>query len=100
MLEDGGNVLLMDNGLTQFDLMVGLKITECIRSRLVPNTNFLTDGWHIFSDTPGAFSWMCLTYLKDIMAVEENKFQHWNYKLVSILNYEFIRAKSESGLGF
>ena len=91
---------MMDNGLAQFDLMVELKMTEFVRSRCLPNTKFLADGWHIYSDTQGTLSWMCLTYLKDIMAVEENKFQHWNYKLVSILNYEFIRAKSESGLGF
>ena len=96
----GGNRLLMDNGLTQLYLVVGLKMTEFVGTRLLPDTKFCVDGWHIYSDTPGTLSWMCLTYQKDVMGPEENKFQYWNNKLVSILDYKFITAKSESGQGF
>ena len=39
----GKNRLLMDNGLAQFDLMVRLKMTEIIRTRLLPNNKFLAD---------------------------------------------------------
>ena len=34
------------------------------------------------------------------MGSKDNKFQYWNNKLVFILNYKFITAKSESGQGF
>ena len=44
----GGNRLMMDNWLTQFDLMVGWKITECVRKLLLPNSMFCTDGWHLY----------------------------------------------------
>ena len=54
----------------------------------------------IYSDTPGTLRWMGLDYLNDVMGTEENKFQYWNNKLVPILNYKFITAKSESGEGF
>ena len=96
----GGNRLLMDNGLAQFDLMVGLKMTEFVRSRLLPNIKFLIDGWHIYSDTPGTLSWMCLNCLKDVTVTGEKKFQYWNNELISILNYKFITTKSESRQGF
>ena len=42
----GGNRLFMDNWLTHFDLMVGWKITECVRTRLLPDNKFCADGWH------------------------------------------------------
>ena len=39
----GGNRSLMGNGLAQFNLMVGLKMTEFARTRLLPNNKFLAD---------------------------------------------------------
>ena len=90
----------MDNGLAEFNLMVGLKMTEYLGTRLLRNNKFLAYGWHIYSDTPGTLSFMCLKYLSDVMGSKENKFQYWNSKLVSILDYKFIIAKSESGQGF
>ena len=64
----------MDNRLAQLGLMVGLKMTEFVRLRLLPCTKFLADGWHIYSDIPGTLSWMCLLYLNNIIGTEENKF--------------------------
>ena len=77
MLEDGGeNRFLMDNRLTQFDLMVGWKITEYVTTRLLPTNKFCADRWHIYSDTPGTLCFMCLKYLADVMGTKENKFEY------------------------
>lgn len=96
----GKNLLLKNNGLAQFDLMVSVKVTEFVRCKLLPNTKFLADGWHIYSETAGTLSQMCLKYLKDVMGADENPFQYWNNELVPVLNYKMITAKSESGQGF
>ena len=96
----GKNGLMKDNGLGQFDLMVGLKMTEFVRSKLMPMTKFLADGWHIWSETPGTLCAMCLLYMKDVLGIEENTFMYWNNKLVSLLNYRFITAKAETGQAF
>ena len=63
----------------------------------LPNTKCLHDGRHIYSETIGTLSQVCLTYLKDVMGENENNFQYWNNTLVSRLNYKLITAKSESG---
>ena len=34
------------------------------------------------------------------MGTEDSKSQHWNNKLVSIMNYKFITTKLEIGQGF
>ena len=96
----GKNVLLKNNGLGEYDIMVAVKLTEFVRTRLLPHTKFLKDGWHIYSETPGTLSQMCLAYLKDVMGTKENAFQYWNNSLVELLNYKYITAKSESGQGF
>ena len=96
----GKNVLLKNNGLGEYDIMVAVKLTEFVRTRLLPHTKFLKDGWHIYSETPGTLSQMCLAYLKDVMGTQENAFQYWNNCLVELLNYKYITAKSESGQGF
>ena len=75
-------------------------MTEFVRTRLLPNNRFLADEWHIYSDTRGALSFVCLQYLADIMGSKENKFQYWNNKFVSILDCTSITTKSESGQGF
>ena len=67
-------MFLMDNGLAEFNLMVGLKMTEFARARLLPNNKFLVDRCHIYSDTWGTLSFMCLKYLADVMGTKENKF--------------------------
>ena len=87
---------MMDNGLAEFDLMVGLKMAKFVKTRLLPNNKFLADVWHIYSDIRETLSFICLKYLVDVMGSKENKFQYWNNDLVSILNYKFITAKSES----
>ena len=75
-------------------------MTEFVRTRLPPSNKFLVDGWHICSDTPGTLCFICLKYLADVMGTKENKFQYWNNKLVSIMNYKFITAKLKSEQGF
>ena len=82
----GENRFLMDNGLAEFDLMVGLKMKEFVRTRLLPNNKFLADRWHIYSDTRGTLSFMRLQYLADVMGSKEDEFQYWKNKLVSTLN--------------
>ena len=74
-----------------------MRLTDFVRQVLLPNTKFLQDGWHIYLDTVGTLSEVCLEYLKDVMGDNENNFQYWNNSLVSRLNYKFITAKSESG---
>ena len=69
-----GDRLFMGNQLVQFDLIVGWKITECVMTRLLPNTKFCADEWHIYSDTPGTLRFMCLKYLVDVIRTKENKF--------------------------
>ena len=90
----------MDNRLAEFDLTMWLKMTKFVRTKLLTNNKFLADIWHIYSDIRWTLSFVCLQYLADVMGSKENKFQYWNNKLVSILNYKFITAKSESGQGF
>ena len=96
----GKNNFAKDNGLAQYDLMVGLKMTEFVRTKLMPITKFLADGWHIWSDMRGTLCSMCLLYLKDVVGPVENVFHLWNAKLVPLLNYRFITAKAETGQAF
>ena len=93
----GKKLFSKNGGLHEYDVLVSMRLTDFVRQVLLPNTKFLQDGWHIYSDTVGTLSQVCLAYLEDVMGDNENNFQYWNNSLVSRLNYKFITAKSESG---
>ena len=56
--EVGENRFLMDNGLVEFDLIVGLKMTQFVRTKLLPDSKFLVDRWNTFFDTQGTLNFM------------------------------------------